>query len=572
MKYSNIPSAQAVVSHCKARGIENIVISPGSRNAPLTLGFTNDSYFKCFSVVDERSAGFFALGIAQQLQSPVVVLCTSGSALLNYYPAVAEAFYSDIPLVVLSADRPKYKIDIGDGQTIRQDGVFDRHIGYTALLKQDAVHSTEEQMRWNFLPGNASHDNIQNLQIEIQNFNDDELNRAFEVMNDSKLPIHINVPFEEPLYGMIENASYQPQIRFRERGADKEFVDRGEMIDIWNESDKKLIITGVLHPGSLPQQVLDHWAKDPSISVLTETTSNLAFPEFINSIDSVIAPIELASNHEDIFQDLKPDLVVTLGGLIVSKKIKAFLRNWQPKDHWHINEKKAYNTFMALTRHVDHHPGEFFGKFLPQTKVRQSGYKEIWKLANEGQKKNRASYLKEKPFSDLLVFDQIIKALPQSHQLQLANSSTIRYTQLFDLDPSLRVFCNRGTSGIDGSTSTAVGAALYYNEPTVLITGDLSFLYDINGLWNDYIRPDFRIIVINNGGGGIFRILPGRKSDESFERFFETAHQGSFDKICENFDLEYYKADDSGSLKNSLEKFFNPAKGQSSWRSRPQDP
>ncbi|MEN8798223.1 MAG: thiamine pyrophosphate-binding protein, partial [Flavobacteriaceae bacterium] len=127
MKYSEIPTAQAVIYHCKAKGIDNIVISPGSRNAPLILGFTLDPFFKCYSIVDERSAAFFALGIAQQLKRPVVLLCTSGSALLNYYPAVAEAYYSDIPLVVISADRPSYKIDIGDGQTIRQDGVFDRH-------------------------------------------------------------------------------------------------------------------------------------------------------------------------------------------------------------------------------------------------------------------------------------------------------------------------------------------------------------------------------------------------------------------------------------------------------------
>ena len=131
MKYPKIPLAQTLIELCKARQIQSIVISPGSRNAPLAIGFTNDDFFKCYSIVDERCAAFFALGIAQQKQTPVALVCTSGSALLNYYPAVAEAFYSDIPLVVLSADRPKHLIDIGDGQTINQKNVFENHILYS---------------------------------------------------------------------------------------------------------------------------------------------------------------------------------------------------------------------------------------------------------------------------------------------------------------------------------------------------------------------------------------------------------------------------------------------------------
>src|SRR5690606_40570159 len=143
MKFSDKPLSQTLVALCREKGIEHIVISPGSRNAPLTLGFANDSYFKCFSIVDERAAAFFALGIAQQLQKPVALVCTSGSALLNYYPAVAEAFYSNIPLLVVSADRPTYRIDIGDGQTIRQNHVLERHVAHSTQLKQDPSHSPE---------------------------------------------------------------------------------------------------------------------------------------------------------------------------------------------------------------------------------------------------------------------------------------------------------------------------------------------------------------------------------------------------------------------------------------------
>ena len=207
MKYSSIPAAQTVVAHCKAKGIQNIVISPGSRNAPLTIGFTEDSFFKCFSIVDERCAAFFALGIAQQLREPVAVVCTSGSALLNYYPAVSEAFYSDIPLVVISADRPIYKIDVGDGQTIRQDNVFDRHIGYAANLKQDVTHASDRIKRYapEYITGSLA-----DAQKEIQAYNDSELNKAFEITLTTGLPVHINIRFEEPLYDTLVEPSVSP--------------------------------------------------------------------------------------------------------------------------------------------------------------------------------------------------------------------------------------------------------------------------------------------------------------------------------------------------------------------------
>ena len=523
MKYSNIPSAQTVVHHCKARGIEHIVISPGSRNAPLTLGFTSDPYFKCYSIVDERSAAFFAVGIAQQTQNPVVLLCTSGSALLNYYPAVAEAYYSDIPLVVISADRPAYKIDIGDGQTIRQDNVFDRHIGYSANLKQDLTHATEELKQWrpDIIPDD--HNDLQDYQNEIQSFNNRELNEAFKWAVDQHHPVHINIPFEEPLYNLVDDADNDPHVELTESRADNSIPGLEDMRELWNSAKKKLVIAGVLQPGSIGEEIIQKLATDPSVVVLTETTSNMPHQEFVNSIDSIVAPIELAEDREDIFRALQPELIVSIGGLIVSKKIKAFLRRYKPMHHWHVHEKKAYDTFQSLTKHIPVKPAIFFEHLLNGKDHTESEFKRAWLRPDALQKELRQDYLKDQPFSDMKAFEMILKSVPRNYQLQLANSSTIRYTQLFDMDPSISVFCNRGTSGIDGSTSTAVGAALLHPDPCLLISGDLSFHYDLNGLWNDYIRPDFRIIVLNNGGGGIFRILPGKKEDANFERFFETS-------------------------------------------------
>ncbi len=558
MKYSEIPTAQAVVYHCKAKGIDNIVISPGSRNAPLTLGFTLDPFFKCYSIVDERSAAFFALGIAQQLKKPVVLLCTSGSALLNYYPAVAEAYYSDIPLVVISADRPSYKIDIGDGQTIRQDGVFDRHIGCSIHLKQDVVHATSELESWGVLDQDLDPDTLNDYQDRIIRFNERALNQAIKAADEQNEPVHINIPFEEPLYGLMDMPGYISQL------ADDKTVEAGnkpaleKLKDVWNLSAKKLIIIGVLSPGSLSKEIIDSWVKDPSIAVLTETTSNLAHPQFINSIDSVVAPAELANNNSEFFKQSKPDLLLTVGGLIVSKKIKAFLRRWKPQKHWHIHEKKSLNTFNVLTEHIKENPNDFFKRFLPKTSIVKSDYSKLWQDADHQQIKLRKSYLQKIPFSDLKAFDAIFRAIPQNYQLQLANSSTIRYSQLFDIDPSLSVYCNRGTSGIDGSTSTAVGASLYKESPTLLISGDLSLLYDVNALWNIYVRNDFRIIVINNEGGGIFRILPGMNESKNFARYFETIHRADFKKISDAYEFDFLSVSNQEDLKEALINFFEP--------------
>ncbi|MEP3210329.1 MAG: 2-succinyl-5-enolpyruvyl-6-hydroxy-3-cyclohexene-1-carboxylic-acid synthase [Maribacter sp.] len=556
MKYSSIPAAQSVVAHCKAKGVQNIVISPGSRNAPLIIGFTEDAFFKCFSIVDERCAAFFALGIAQQLREPVAVVCTSGSALLNYYPAVTEAFYSDIPLVVISADRPIYKIDVGDGQTIRQDDVFHRHIGYSANLKQDVNHAKNRIERYapHFIEGK-----VETTQKKIQGYNDGELNKALEIAITMGLPVHINVRFEEPLYERLSESSIAPVINSVTTSEKKGLEYISDCADIWNASQKKLVLVGVNDPNKVAQRFLDMLANDPSVIVLTETTSNIHHPNFFPSIDSIVAPIEKSKEKEKLFSKLQPDVLLTFGGLIVSKKIKAFLREYKPKHHWHVDTVKAYDTFFSLSRHFKMDVNTFFESFTDRITNVQSDYFVYWKTVREKYQLKRKRYIEQIEFSDMLAFHHISESIPENYQLQLANSSTVRYAQLFDLDTSLQVYCNRGTSGIDGSTSTAIGASVYSKTPTLFVTGDLSFLYDSNGLWNNYIRPDFRIIVINNNGGGIFRILPGKEDSFNFERFFETKHKLKVRKYCEVFNFEYLFADSEERLKFAISAFYEPS-------------
>ena len=548
MMYSDIPAAQTLVLSFKSKGIKHIVISPGSRNAPLTISFTKNPFFKCYSIVDERCAAFFALGMAQQLREPVAVVCTSGSALLNYYPAVAEAFYSDVPLVVVSADRPSYRIDIGDGQTIRQENVLENHIGYSANLKQDISHAAH-------LVAKYGKELLAESQAAVQTYNENELTKALQVALEEKSPVHINIPFEEPLYGRIETPSVEIEDYEHNPIPSLGDVDLEDFKSVWKNSPRKMILVGVNPPNSLDEEVVGLLAADGNTLVFTETTSNVHHPEFFPSIDSIIAPIEKSENSDELFKALQPDLLVTFGGLIVSKKIKAFLRRYRPKNHWHVDTKKAYNTFFSLSNHIKMEPNQFF-KEIGAGEAQESSYKSTWKKVKAQYEAKREAYLKEISFSDFTVFDSILKQIPKGYQVHLANSSTVRYAQLFPMDESLKVYCNRGTSGIDGSTSTAVGASIHNEEPTLLITGDLSFFYDSNALWNNYIRPDFRIILINNSGGGIFRILPGKEDTEEFETFFETHHGLTAEQLSAMYGFEYIKAKNSEQLVNGLKNFY----------------
>ncbi|WP_290701276.1 2-succinyl-5-enolpyruvyl-6-hydroxy-3-cyclohexene-1-carboxylic-acid synthase [Lacinutrix sp.] len=553
MKYPKNPLAQTVVQLCKAKNIKHIVLSPGSRNAPLTIGFTHNPFFKCYSIVDERCAAFFAMGIAQQIQEPVAVVCTSGSALLNYYPAVAEAFYSNIPLLVLSADRPKYLVGIGDGQTINQEDVYKNHILYSANLKQDL--DEENKLEDNALPIIKSIENklekYLGLQKAIQQHNETQINKAINTSVLQKGPVHINIPFNEPLYETVDELSVNPEVIPTVTIANYN-EDLSEYIKQWNVAKRKLVLVGVNQPNTVDQKYLDILAKDESVLILTETTSNIHHERFIPGIDKLIG----ALNTEELKQ-LKPDLLLTFGGLIVSKKIKKFLREYKPKQHWHIGENNANDTFFTLNKVFKTSVNTLFSKLLLPTNTVQSEYNSCWLNAFNSRREKHDKYMESIAFSDFKVFDVLLKTIPSHSQLQVGNSSAIRYTQLFDLKHSIEVFCNRGTSGIDGSTSTAIGAALASKLQTTFITGDLSFFYDSNALWNNYIPNNFRIIVVNNSGGGIFRILPGHKNTTNFDTFFETKHKLTAKQLCNMYGFEYTMAATESKLTLALNTFYD---------------
>ncbi len=516
--------AQLVLSACEAYKIETVVISPGSRNAPLTVGFANSKKIKSLSIVDERCAAFFALGIAQQQQKPVAVVCTSGSALLNYYPAVSEAFYSKIPLLIISADRPKHLIDIGDGQTIRQENVYANHILYSANLVEEG-HLDENQHK---------------IEIAIQ--------KAYL----NKGPVHINVPFDEPLYETV-NELKGFKWNFNKLTLEDKPINYGGLIDIWNSSEKKMILVGVNSPSEELQELLDYLIEDEAVLVMTETTSNLYHPKVVNSIDKLISKLTAKE-----FEALQPDLLITFGGMVVSKRIKKFLRSYSPKHHWHIDEETKMDSYFSLSEYIKERPEVFF-KSLKDNFTREitnSNYQSIWISEKENRDQQHNTFFKGIDYSDLMVFNKVLKSVPDNSVLQVSNSSIIRYMQLFTINSTTTVFCNRGTSGIDGSTSTAIGAAYTTNKQTIFITGDVSFFYDSNALWNNYIPSNFRIILLNNDGGGIFKIIPGPKSTNALS-YFETSHGLTAEHLAKMHGFDYYKASTIDAVEKTLLNFYN---------------
>lgn len=521
---------QILVQQCVRLGLKEIVISPGSRNAPLIISFNAVPEIKCYTIVDERSAGFFALGMAQQLKRPVAVLCTSGTAALNYAPAIAEAYYQEIPLIVLTADRPREWVGQADGQTILQSSLFANYVRFSADLPVEGIHEDDQ---W---------------------FAKRLVNEAFQkALNPVAGPVHINVPLREPLYGrtMPQRGGKKPIKELLPMCALSD-TQLTELAEAWNAAESVMIISGVLFPDKELNEAINKLAANSNTVILTETTSNLKGKDLVECVDRQIFSIN--ENEAALF---KPALLISFGGQIVSKQVKQFLRENPPKAHWHISlSENIMDTFQHLSLSVKMKPSDFFKQMLTKVKNTKGRYRELWHNKKSNTLVSHKGYLEGIKWCDLKALSYVFNHIPEHTQLQLANSTPVRYAQLFQDSIQVNTFSNRGTSGIDGSVSTAVGAAYVIKEPTMLITGDLSFFYDSNGLWNKYLKPDFKIVLVNNGGGGIFRFIPGPSETAELEEFFEVKHQQSAEYIAKAFQLNYMKCSSEKELKLIFPEFI----------------
>ena len=530
---SDKPGVQDLIQLLKSKDIENIVISPGSRNAPLSISFQGDAFFKCRAVIDERAAGFIALGMSQFTQKPTVLVCTSGSALLNYYPAIAEAFYQNLPLIVLSADRPLEWIDQADGQTIRQNGALDLHVKKSVQLLQEPQNDKD---RW---------------------YNQRLINEALNAATfPFQGPVHINFPFEEPLYGQAEKADNKAKT-FSYQHTSPQLAPHTlkELAKEWNQSSKRLILVGCLEKNELLAEQLDQLAASGQAVVMTETTSNISSSHFLPCIDRVINTI---SEEEKAF--IQPDLLITVGTAIVSKKVKVLLRDLPASNHWHIAPQEDHpDTYKQLTRAISLDANDFFSQLLPEVQPTSPDFFHYWKDIDVNREERHERFSKVVKWSDFKVFHEIVQRVPSNTEIQLANSSPVRYAQLFNWDETLTFHANRGTSGIDGCTSTALGQALVNEKLTLLISGDVSFFYDSNAFYHNHVPSNLRVIVINNGGGGIFRIIPGPASTDALEEFFETHHSFDISGIAKAFKVKYMLAKTEDELSAALDVLFSPS-------------
>ena len=488
-----------------AHGIRRIVLCPGSRDIPLVRTFSAmQDVFTCYAVTDERSAGFFALGLALNDHRPAAVCCTSGSALLNLHPAVAEAFYRQVPLVVISADRPAAWIGQMDGQTLPKS------------VSLPEVRSKEDEWHCNRLINEA----------------------LLETCHHGRGPVHINVPISEPFFDCPVESLPAARVITRKDNHFEELAAR------LRQFPRRMLLIGQGNPGeALPSGLEDTFACFASHPA--------------NHPGAVIRNVEplLSALSPETKQAMRPGLVITCGGHILSKRLKQYLRSYPPKEHWHIAPSgEVADLFGALTVLIEAEPTSFFRQVLPVPLQKEATeYAQRWTRLSE------AVPPAEFPYSEMGAIGEVIRRLPAPCALHLANSSVVRYAQLFSLPGGVEVLSNRGTNGIEGSLSAAVGYAAASDRLNYIFIGDLSFFYDMNALWNPHCGKNLRILLLNNGGGEIFNALPGLQLTDENRRFVLGTHQTRAQGWATDSGFEYLSAHNAGELEALLPRFTDAA-------------
>ncbi len=523
---------QQLASLLLQKGITDVVISPGSRNAPLINQFFGLPEFTFLNVVDERSAGYQALGIALAKRKPVVVVCTSGTAAINYGPAIAEAFYQKIPLVVLTADRPRRWVDQADGQTVRQENLFENHTLKSISL---AEAERDDDFRHN------------NLQIN------ETLNL---VLSGNPGPVHINIPLGEPLYGFSdEELPIFRNIDFQSGYNQIPESDLKILSEKWNASTRKMMIVGQLSPDEQINSLVQKLAEDQGTIVLAEHLTNLSGQHLVLSTDVAVAAISPEERA-----NFQPEILLTFGQQIVSKRLKLFIRANQPNEHWHISASGEHtDTYNSLSRVISSDAFSFLKVFVPEIRNTGSNYREIWKTTEQTVLQLQEKFLKDSPFCDLTACKTITELIPGHSIVHLGNSSSVRLIQMFEPTVGCEYYGNRGTSGIDGSLSTAVGFGLSSEKINTVILGELSFFYDSNALWNQHFPKNLRIIVLNNGGGNIFRLIGGPRQSPALNEHFVAQHNLKAEGLANAFGINYLKAENREELLKALNTIFAPS-------------
>ena len=488
--YSDKKNILQLVALLREHNVKKIVLCPGSRNAPIVHTLANHPDFSCYPMTDERSAAFFAIGLALHGGQPAAVCCTSGSALLNIHPAISEAFYQQVPLVVISADRPGAWIGQMDGQTLPQPGVFGQLVKKAVNLPE--IRTDEDEWYCNRLINEA----------------------LLELNHHGKGPVHINVPISEPLFRFTVEALPEVRVITRYQGLNVYDREYNELIARLNKYNRRMIVAGqmnliYLFEKKYTKLLYKHF------TWLTEHTGNKTVPGIpVKNFDAALYALP-----EEKLEKMVPDLLITYGGHIVSKRLKSYLRKHPPREHWHIAlDGQVADLYGSLTTVIEMDPFEFLEKIAYLLEMKPTEFPKLWEI------NTRPLPEPEFLYSEMGAIGALIKSLPAPCALHLGNSSTVRYAQLFNLPDEVEVCCNRGTAGIEGSLSTAIGYSVCSDKLNFVVIGDLSFFYDMNALWNSNYGCNLRILLLNNGGCEIFQALPGLSMEGSTHRFVTASH------------------------------------------------
>jgi 2-succinyl-5-enolpyruvyl-6-hydroxy-3-cyclohexene-1-carboxylate synthase len=522
----------SLVSALALKGLKNVVISPGSRNAPLVMAFQRYPSIKCYSVIDERSAGFIALGMAKKTQEPVALLCTSGSAVLNYYPAISEAYYMQVPLIVISADRPPDLIDRWDGQAIHQFNVFKPHI-------RSSFNTPE---------------NTKTAQFHA--FFDIGLKAYSDSISPIEGPVHINVPLNEPLYGNAEDDFEYPVFEMPSKIVPMQNTDLPIMdANFFSNFQKILILNGAANPANETLSALNKIKQRGDIVILNDIISGKHSENSFQNWESIV----LNSNDNQKLE-LVPDLLITTGKMILSKSLKILLKKSNIKSHWHIVENGyCADTFYSNPSIFKISDQDFFERFEEQLpELLNQGYFNNWSKLSESHF-IKSKVLNADDYNEFNLLLKFFKALPTVKlNLNISNSMSIRLAayNMNCIDPNWEIYSNRGVSGIDGCTSTALGMALIDSSPNFLITGDLAFLYDVNAFLINEKPKNFKVLIMNNKGGGIFKNIEGPSKMKEANPYLYTPHDLNTEHIAKHYKIRYISAENQDQYDAGLNEFI----------------
>lgn len=502
-----------LVSALYQAGVRNAVLSPGSRNAPLIRAFVRHGLINCHSIPDERVAAYTALGMAISSSSPVVVCCTSGTASLNLYPAIAEAYYAGVPLVVVTADRPEWLIDRWDGQAIRQKDIFASHtVASFHLNSSDSIDLKEETIHH-------------------------VVNRIRELPLG---PVHFNVPLDEPLYENHNTQPTYPLVKLKDvANKENNEIDYSFLHKLVSNTNS---LIWVMVGAATPNQALDSVLAEHKNKGLffCDVISNQHFNATISNFDSVLGAIS-----EEVKEQIKPTLLLSIGRYTLSKNLKKYFKSYTPDFHYHISKDGvSADPFFSLTDSFRQDEAFFLQHFFEKVAGNKKVDYAIDMLNQKSlQWSNKTKQVLNKKENEILLASKLLAAMPPNSVLHLANSTSVRYVSWLGIRRrDIQVYSNRGTSGIDGCTSTAIGFAKIMPEKVhVLLTGDIAFFYDVNALWQD-LPSNLVIVLVNNGGGTIFRLIDGPSTMPEMEQYMETKHTRTAKQIALDFGCDYLQA------------------------------